>query len=76
MNKNSTPIDLILYLYNETQLTQSVVTQCAIDYDPEVEEEYRQLVFVKNLLDGAVIAPRTSTVDFIKSYSQVTQPIY
>ena len=75
MNKNSTTINLILYLYNETQLTESVLTQQAIDYDEEIEEEFRQLVFVKKLLEGATIAPRTDTVDRIKSYSKLMQPL-
>ena len=75
MNKNSTTVNLILYLYNETQLTESVLTQQAIDYDEEIEEEFRQLVFVKKLLEGATIAPRRDTVDRIKSYSKLMQPL-
>ena len=75
MNKNSTPINLVLYLYNETQLTETVLTQDAIDHDEEVEEEFRQLVFVKNLLDESTITPRRATMDFIRSYSQLTQPV-
>ena len=75
MNKNSTPINLILYLYNETQLTETVLTQDAIDHDEEVDEEFRQLVFVKHLLDDATIAPRRASVDFIRSYSELTHPL-
>ena len=73
MNKNATTINLILYLYNETQLTESVLTQQAIDYDEEIGEEFRQLVFVKKLLESATIAPRRDTVDRIKYYSKQTQ---
>ena len=73
MNKNTTTINLILYLYNETQLTETVLTQQAIDYDEETAEEFRQLVFVKKLLEGATIAPRRDTIDRIKTYSKQTQ---
>ncbi len=75
MNKNSTPINLILYLYNETQLTETVLTQQAIDCDEETGEEFRQLVFIKNLLSESTISPRRDVVDFIKCYSQLTQPV-
>lgn len=72
MDTNSTPIDLVLYLYNETQLTETVLTQHAIDNDEEIEEEFRQLVFVKNLLDKVTIAPRKDIVERIKFFSQLT----
>ena len=75
MNKNSTKIDLVLYLYNETQLTQSVITQQAIDFDEEMHEEFQQLVFVKNLLDDATIAAPRATIDRIKAYSKLTKPV-
>ncbi len=75
MNKNSTPINLVLYLYNETQLTETVLTQNAIDHNEEIQEEFRQLVFIKNLLDDVTIAPRRASVDFITSYSQLTHPL-
>ncbi len=75
MNKNSTPINLVRYLYNETQLTESVITQCAIDYDEEVHEEFQQLVFVKNLLDHVTIAAPQATIDRIKAYSKLTKAL-
>ena len=76
MNTNTTTINLVQYLYNETELTESVITQQAIDYDEEVYEEFQQLVFVKNLLDDATVAPYKATIDRIKSYSRMTkQPL-
>ena len=62
--------DLVLYLYNETGLEDSVFIQKAIDHDVEVEEEFNQLVAVKELLENhSCTMPKPSTIDAIMAYS-------
>ncbi len=62
--------DLILYLYNETGLKDSVFIQKAIDNDVELEEEFNQFVAVKELLENhSCSMPKPSTIDAIMSYS-------
>jgi hypothetical protein len=70
MTESYTTNDLILYLYNETGITDTVFIQHAIDHDAEVEEEFRQLVAVKDLLGyTTLVTPRPSSVDSIMAYS-------
>ena len=71
MLENYTTQDLILYLYNETGLTDTVLVQHAIDTDVEVEEEFRQLVAVKDLLGHLDAFPQPSVVDSIMAYSKM-----
>jgi hypothetical protein len=71
MFKNYSTNDLILYLYNETDLSDSVFVQHAIDHDEDVKEEFCQLVAVKELLDRLKTYPSHSTVDSIMAYSQL-----
>lgn len=72
MFQNYTTNDLILYLYNETGMEDSVFIQKAIDTDVEVEEEFRQLVAVKQLLTNtSSTMPSPAAVDSIMAYSQL-----
>lgn len=72
MLKNYTTNDLVLYLYNETELDDTVFIQKAIDHDVEVEEEFSQLVAVKQLLDQfSCTMPKPATVESIMAYSEI-----
>lgn len=71
MAENYTTNDLILYLYNETELTDTVFVQNAIDNDDYIAEEYAQLVAVKQLLDYLPAMPSATTVDSIMAYSKL-----
>ena len=51
MQKAYSTNDLILYLYNETELDDSVFIQQEIDNDEVTSEEFSQLVAVHQLLD-------------------------
>ena len=71
MAENYTTNDLILYLYNETDLTDTVFVQKAIDNDDDIAEEYSQLVAVKQLLDHLPVSPSSASVDSIMAYSKL-----
>ena len=72
MLQNYSTDDLILYLYNETELEDSVFIQKAIDTDADVEHEFSQLVAVKALIDHtACTMPRKNSLDTIMAYSEL-----
>lgn len=75
MNETVTQDQLILYLYNETQLTESVLVQHAIDTNDEVAEEYGDLIAARNLIDQALMRPSADSVNSIIAYAQLTAPL-
>ncbi len=70
MNKNFTTDDLILYLYNETQLTETVLIQKDIDTNPETEEEFDSLKKARRLLDSLLERPSNRCFRNIMKYSR------
>ena len=72
MNKKFTLNDLLLYLYNETHLTESVLIQKAIDYDAETEEEFEDLKSAVAYLDKLLEKPSQKCIENILKYSKVT----
>jgi hypothetical protein len=70
MLENYTTNDLILYLYNETGLEDSVFIQKAIDHNEEVAEEFHQLAAVKSLIEHTFAdMPSRGSVNAIMAYS-------
>ena len=61
--------DLVAYLYNETELTETVLVQKAIDHDEEVAETYSDLLAAKALLDRTLMRPSDVSVQRILNYS-------
>ena len=61
--------DLVAYLYNETELTETVLVQNAIDNDEEVAETYQDLLSAKALLDKTLLRPTEGIVQNILNYS-------
>jgi hypothetical protein len=57
MMQNYSQDDLILYAYNETELSDSVRIQNAIDSDPIVESEYKEITDTLNSLDKILLEP-------------------
>ncbi|MBA3285069.1 MAG: hypothetical protein H0U27_08430, partial [Nitrosopumilus sp.] len=53
--------DYVRYIYNETDLPDTVLIQRSIDNDEEVEEDFNQLVETVHLLDCILEEPRSST---------------
>lgn len=72
MHRKFTPNDLLLYLYNETKMTESVLIQKAIDYDCETEEEFEELKSAVAYLDKLLESPSEKCIDNILKYSKVT----
>ena len=63
MNKMYSTENLILYAYNETELTDSVLIQRSIDGDPLVESEFNEIVASINLLDKALLEPDQAVIN-------------
>lgn len=73
MPESSTLNDLLLYYFNETDMTDAVLTQQAIDHDAETEEEYHAIVMTMNYIDQSMINPSEKSVQNILSYSKSLQ---
>ena len=72
MLKSSTLDDLILYYFNETDMTGSVVTQKNIDSNSETEEQFDEIVRTMDYIDNHMISPSAKTIANILSYSKKT----
>jgi hypothetical protein len=70
MIESSTLELLILYLFNETMLTESVIVQQEIDTNYLVNEQYNEMVETLNYVDAMVTAPSSRTVSNILEYSR------
>ncbi len=57
MDPDFTRNQLILYLYNETWMADSVLIQRKIDHDPAVEIEFEHLKEILGKLDDSVVEP-------------------
>jgi hypothetical protein len=75
MNDSCTINDLVLYLYNETELTQSVLVQIAIDTDFEVSETFESLKYAGRLIESSLIAPPSILTESIMNYARITAPL-
>ncbi len=73
MFENSTLNDLILYYFNETGMTDAVLTQKAIDTDTETEEEYNTIVATMDYIDKSMVNPSDQSVKNILDYSKSLQ---
>ena len=62
MTKMYSTTDFILYAYNETELTDTVLIQKSIDGDPLVESEYKEILASMNLLDSMLLEPDQETL--------------
>ena len=72
MNKKITLNDLLLYLYNETKMTESVLIQQAIDLDFETEEEFEDLKSAVAYFDRLLENPSEKSIQNILIYSKTT----
>lgn len=69
MSETSTTEKLILYLFNETEMTDSVLVQRAIDYDPEVECEFENLKATLKFLDDSLMLPSEQSIRNIMKHA-------
>ena len=69
MQENITLENLVLYLYNETEMTDSVLIQNAIDTNYFVKEQFDELIETVKHLDSLIQSPGKNVVDHILNYS-------
>ena len=74
MNKTTTN-DLIRYLFNETELTDTVIIQHEIDHNYFVNEEFEELKETLQLMDEILIAPSKDSINAIFSYSMLSSQL-
>jgi len=75
MNKITTLNYLVLYLYNETKMTDTVLIQNAIDTNHEIAETYQDLKDAKALINETVMTPSQKSIQTILNYSKITAPL-
>lgn len=75
MQETVTLDHLILYLYNETEMSDSVLVQKAIDYDYEIAEEYENLIAAKNLIDNTLMNASKNSIATVLAYATLTAPL-
>lgn len=69
MTVSITQNDLLLYLYNETGLVESVAVQNAIDHDDEIAEEYAQMVAARALIDETMLSASETSLSSVLAYA-------
>ena len=69
MYQNITLSHLVLYLYNETEITDSVFIQHAIDTNYFVKEHFDELIETVSLFDSMELKPEKNVIDNILNYS-------
>ncbi|MDQ3049569.1 MAG: hypothetical protein M3Q95_01655 [Bacteroidota bacterium] len=72
MSKTSTTEKLVLYLFNETGMTDSVLIQRSIDNDDEVEMEFTNIKRAFRFVDRALVDPSPASVNRILQYASHT----
>ncbi|MBL7924225.1 MAG: hypothetical protein JNL88_08505 [Bacteroidia bacterium] len=75
MNETVTLDHLILYLYNETELSDTVMIQKAIDHDEETASEFENLVAARNLIDRTLMSPSSDSLATVLAYAKLTAPL-
>ena len=65
MTKNTTPLDLIRYLYKETSICESETIAIDVSNDKKLEAEFDDFVDMKSHLDQIKMSPRQSVIDRI-----------
>ncbi|MBK7683444.1 MAG: hypothetical protein IPJ26_13725 [Bacteroidetes bacterium] len=76
MNETITLNHLVLYLYNETELTESVMVQKAIDQNEEIAEEFYSMAAARDLIDHSLMHASKSSINSILSYATLTAPLH
>ena len=73
MDKDCTLNYLVSYMYNETELMDSVIVQKAIDHDEEVAETYQDLLAARALLDKTLMRPSSKALQNVLKYAACAQ---
>lgn len=70
MNRTFTQTDLILFAYNETELTETALIVDALETDYLLQEEFSEIVETMEYLENMVMQPADKSVDAILKYSR------
>ncbi|MCX6291707.1 MAG: hypothetical protein NT126_08080 [Bacteroidetes bacterium] len=70
MIKTTTLKDLVLYAYNETNLSDSDRIQRNIDGDPLVQQEYKEITEVFKALNEQMPGPSEKSMEKILAFSK------
>jgi hypothetical protein len=70
---NFTPNSIIAYLYGETNLSESLSIEHAMDADPLLSAEYRELASAKKEFPKVMFNAPSSTLQAILRYSKKTR---
>ncbi len=65
MLPNFTQNNLVRYAYNEVDLFEADQSQRLIDGDPLIEQEYKEMVEVINILDKVQLEPSKGCIERI-----------
>ncbi len=72
MSITATTEHLILYYFNETALTETVLIQHEIDTDVDTEIEFENIKETFRLVDRALCDPSKKSIDRILQYAAAT----
>jgi len=72
MNEHVTPEKMLLYLYNETEMSDSVQVQRSIDNDPAIEHEFNLFVKARNMLNRIELHASPDSIASILGYASLT----
>jgi hypothetical protein len=70
MNKTFTSTDLILFAYNETELTETVLIVNAIERDPALHEDFEEIVNTINYIELLSLQPSSNSIEAILKHSR------
>jgi len=76
MEKKCTTDDLILYLYNETPITETVLIQQDIDTDAETATAFEDLKAAQRMLNALLERPSNACFRSILRYSRGLDAAY
>lgn len=75
MNEHTTPEKMLLYLYNEAGMSDSVLVQRSIDNDPAIEEEFNLMVKARKLLDRIELHASQDSIASVLGYARLTRSL-
>ncbi len=70
MNRTFTLTDLILFAYNETELTETALIVNALEVDEELNDSFQGVVRTVNYIENIVRNPSEKSIENILNYSR------
>jgi hypothetical protein len=70
MIKTTTQSDMILYAYNESDLSDSDRIQRSIDGDPVVQQEFAEVLETMKMMDEVQVSPSEESISKIIAFAR------